>query len=138
MNRTLWVLVLVLAFSFASGGCSLFTEYRVVGQQEKIVNERGHVVGHREVLRYNGSDERIIRVAQYIPRMNDAGAVIGYEERTRSGAIIRDLAGNHIGNRFKDLRSRGTNPGNAGVTVVFNAAPERERASLAAREFPPR
>ena len=123
--------VLVLALGLASGGCSLLSEYRTV-HKEGVTNERGHLVGHREVLRYNGSDERVLRVSLYTPRLNDDGAVIGYEERTRSGGIIRDLQGNHIGNRFKDLRSRGTNPDSAGVTVVFNA-PAREHVSLAAR-----
>lgn len=121
---------LVLAFGFASGGCSLLSEYRTI-DKVALTNDRGHIVGHREVLRYNGSDERIMRVALYTPRLNDQGMVVGYEERTRSGAVIRDLNGNHIGNRFKDLRSRGTNPDSTGVTVVFSA-PERARVSLAA------
>jgi hypothetical protein len=121
---------LVLALGMMSGGCSLLAEYRTL-HRETVTNDRGHVVGHREVLRYNGSDERVLRVSLYTPRLNDAGMVIGYEERTRSGAIIRDLQGNHIGNRFRDLRSRGTNPDSMGVTVVFSA-PARERVSLAA------
>ena len=125
--------VLVLVASFAVSGCSLLAEYRPVDAKkgpELVVNERGHVVGHREVLRLNGSDERVLRVSLYTPRLNDDGRVVGYEERTRSGAIIRDLQGSHIGNRFKDLRSRGTNPDSTGVTVVFNA-PAREHVSLA-------
>ncbi|MBI4088601.1 hypothetical protein HY415_00730 [Candidatus Kaiserbacteria bacterium] len=128
MDKVLWLWV--LAFGLASGGCSLLAEYRVI-DEVALVNDRGHVVGHREVLRYNGSDERVLRVSLYTPRLSDEGTVIGYEERTRNGAIIRDLAGTPVGNRFKDLRSRGTNPDSTGVTVVF-VAPPRERVSLAA------
>lgn len=130
MKKFLRLLVLA-AFGLASGGCSLLAEYRPMGDKELVINKRGHVVGHRQVVRHDGS-EPMLRVTLYTPRLNDDGKVIGYEERTRSGAVIRDLAGNHIGNRFSDLRSRGTNPGNTGITVVFGPAEPRERISLAA------
>jgi hypothetical protein len=48
--------------------------------------------------------------------------LVGYEEQSRGGAIIRDTYGRAIGARFADLRSRGTNAKNRGLTIVFRPA----------------
>ena len=50
------------------------------------------------------------------------GEIVGYEEPARDGAIIRDLDGRNIGGRFSDLRSRGTNSKNKGLTIVLRPA----------------
>lgn len=117
--RAMLLSLVLAAFGLASGGCSLLGEYRPVGSREAVVNDRGHVVGHREIVRLKGSDERAVRVTLYAPRLNDDGAVVGYEEASRRGAVLLDLQGRRIGNRFVDSRSQGTNPGNRGITIVF-------------------
>jgi hypothetical protein len=111
-------LVLALGLGVGASGCSLLTEYRSV-EQEPIRNPQGHVVGKRETLRYNGTGEELTRIALYEPWRDQDGKIVGYEERTRGGSIIRDLKGNVIGGRWKDLRSRGTNAHSRGLVLVF-------------------
>jgi hypothetical protein len=115
-------ILLLLGLGFGAGGCSLLSEYRSV-EQEPIRNPQGHVVGKRETLRYNGTGEELTRFALYEPWRNQDGKVVGYEERTRGGSIIRDLKGNVIGGRWKDLRSRGTNARSRGLVLVFVVPP---------------
>ena len=62
------------------------------------------------------------QIALFTPVRSESGEVIGYEEQAKDGAIIRDLNGRSIGGRFSDLRSRGTNAKNKGLTIVFRPA----------------
>lgn len=117
---------LVLGLGFAAGGCSLLSEYRAM-DREAIRNPEGHVVGQKEVLQYRGTGEELTRIALYTPWRSQDGTIVGYEERTRSGSVIRDLQGKVIGSRWKDLRSRATNR-SEGVSVVFSAPASRHGA----------
>jgi hypothetical protein len=122
-------LALAAAFGVAAGGCSLLSEYRVT-ERDVLRNPDGHIVGQKETLRYRGTGEVMTRISLYAPWRNAEGQIVGYEERTRSGSIIRDLQGNVIGGRWKDLRSRGTNMHNEGIAVVFvQPAPRRGAGS---------
>lgn len=117
---------LVLALGFAAGGCSLLSDFRAMNRAP-IHNPEGHVVGQKEVLQYRGTGEELTRIALYTPWRNLDGQIVGYEEQTRSGSVIRDLKGNVIGARWKDLRSRATNR-NEGISVVFAAQPSKQGA----------
>lgn len=122
-------LAFVAAFGIAASGCSLLSEYRIT-ERDVLRNPDGHIVGQKETLRYRGSGEVLTRISLYTPWRNAEGRIVGYEERTRSGSIIRDLQGNVIGGRWKDLRSRGTNMYNEGISVVFmQPAPRRGAGS---------
>jgi hypothetical protein len=46
------------------------------------------------------------------------------------GAVLRDLNGKLIGTRYADLRSRGTNARNPGLTIAFRPR-EAERIAVA-------
>ncbi len=109
---------LAVACALGAGGCSLLSEYRLA-DREPIRNREGHVVGHKETLHDRGRGETLARISLYTPWRNLEGEIVGYEERTRGGSVIRDLHGNVIGGRWKDLRSRATNPHNEGIAVVF-------------------
>ena len=55
----------------------------------------------------------------FTPRLSERGNVVAYEERTKGGVILRDVNGKRIGSRYVDLRSRGGNARNSGLTIVF-------------------
>lgn len=119
MTRTV-LLALALALAIATAGCAS-PEFRSVAV-EPLLNLQGHVIGHKETLRGNG--DVATRISLYLPRL-EQGRVVGYEERVRGGAVLLDLHGRRIGKRFVDLRSRGTNPGNRGLTIVVHSTPAR-------------
>ena len=110
--------LLVIVASLAIGGCSTLSEYGAV-RKESVRNEQGHVIGHKQLLRHERSGEIIVQVALFTPLRGDKGELVGYEESTRGGTIIRDLDGRAIGGRFTDLRSRGTNTQSKGLMIVF-------------------
>ena len=64
-----------------------------------------------------GRGEEIDRVVLFVPRLGERGKVVAYEERVKGGAVLRDLSGKRIGTRYADLRSRGTNARNQGLTI---------------------
>src|ERR1700741_2789503 len=111
--RTLKTILLALAL--AAGGCSTL-EYKPLGK-ESLQNSQGHVIGYKERLKTDG--EELDRVVLFTPRLGESGNVVAYEERTKGGVVLWDLRGKRIGNRHVDLRSRGTNAHNSGLTVVF-------------------
>jgi hypothetical protein len=119
-------LALIAGLAYIAGGCSLLSEYRAV-DTSAIRNPDGHVVGQKETLKYRGTGEEMTRIALYTPWRNQDGKIAGYEERTGSGSVIRDLQGNVIGSRWKDLRSRGTNR-SEGIAVVFSTPASRKGA----------
>src|SRR5438046_1478358 len=79
---------------------------------QPITNEQGHVIGHRQ-----GE-----AVTYYTPRLDQNGAVVGYEERVPEGAVIRNLAGRKIGVRYSDLRGRNTNANKDGISIMVPSA----------------
>lgn len=122
MRRTTLAIV---ALALAASGCSMldtrsqYQDYRSVGVT-RLKNAQGHVVGHKETLRGNG--EKLARITLYVPRLEE-GKVVGYEELIPGGSVLRSLEGRKVGGRFVDLRSRGTNPGNKGLTIIVHAKP---------------
>ena len=107
----------VLALALAAGGCSTL-EYKPLGT-EALKNSQGHVIGHVERLCDCGKGEALDRVVLYAPRVGERGKVVAYEERIKGGVILRDPNGKRIGSRYVDLRSRGSNARNSGLTIVF-------------------
>ena len=119
--------ILILAACFAIGGCSTLTDYGSV-RKEGLRNDQGHVIGYKEMLRSERTGEIIAQVQFYSPMFDESGAIVGYEEQAKDGAIIRDLSGRSIGARFADLRSRGTNAKNKGLMIVMRPADAQQLA----------
>ena len=121
---------LILAAScaalFAAGGCSTLSDYGSV-RKESVRNEQGHLIGYREVLRNERTGEVIAQVQLFTPRYDDSGRLVGYEERAKGGAIIRDLDGQLIGGRFNDLRSR------KGLTIVMRPADNAQQQAAVSK-----
>jgi hypothetical protein len=117
---------LILAAAFALGGCSTMADYGPMSKsgplsKKAVKNEQGHVIGYKQMLRNADTGEVIAQVSLFSPIVSEGGAIVGYEEPARGGAIIRDLAGHSIGGRFSDLRSRSTNSNSKGFTLVVRA-----------------
>jgi hypothetical protein len=119
-------LLLISGIALALGGCAtLDQDIRSAGDRQVLHNEQGHVIGYKELLRNRKTGEVLAQVHQFAPIRNDAGDVIAYEETSRGGAIVRDLNGRAIGNRFIDLRSRDTNMRSRGVTIIIGSLDTR-------------
>jgi hypothetical protein len=97
-------------------GCST-TQYQHLSSRS-LRNDQGHVFGHKETLRNTSSGEQSERTVLYVPRHDANGTVMGYEEPIAGGTVLRNVDGRRIGTRYADLRSRGTNPGNEGLTIT--------------------
>ena len=110
-HATLLTLVLAVA-------CASVAEYEVLGV-EPIKNADGHVIGRTERLRDVRTREEVVQVTEYTPRLGRRGEVVAYEEAVPGGAVLRSLDGRRIGVRRSDLRSRGQNPGNQGLTITI-------------------
>ena len=132
---------LVLAAAVALGGCSTLSDFGPVSKSGPLVkkavkNDQGHVVGYKQMLRNPETGEVVAQVNLFTPIIGDSGAIEGYEEPSRGGAIIRDLAGHSIGGRFSDLRGRSVNTNSKGYTLVvrargFDQAQESEQMASA-------
>jgi hypothetical protein len=110
----------LLPLVFLAAACASPVEYRYArGGPELIKNEDGHVVGQKEMLRDASTGEMYENIVYFTPRKDANGKVIGYEESLAPGVVLRDLNGRRVGVRYTDLRSRGTNPNNEGVTVII-------------------
>ena len=107
---------LIIAACFAIGGCTTMSDFGTSVRKESLRNEQGHVIGYKDMLRNERTGEVIAQVQLYIPVRGENGDLVGYEEQTRGGAIIRDLNGRAIGSKFSDLRSRKS------LTIVFRPA----------------
>ena len=125
-------LMIAVAACFAIGGCTTLTDYGSL-RKETLRNEQGHVIGYKEMLRNESTGEVIAKVSLYTPRLDESGAVVGYEEQARDGAIIRSVDGRTIGARFADLRSRGTNAKSRGLTIVMLPADAPQVAAVQPR-----
>jgi hypothetical protein len=97
-------------------GCTS-VDYHYVSSQP-VTNEKGHVIGQKELLSDARTGELVERVTLFNPRLDARGIVIGYEEPMPSGTVLRGLDGKRVGVRYMDLRSRGTNPRSEPVTVI--------------------
>ncbi len=106
----------LLATCLAAGCAPQAVEYRYVAT-EPLKNEQGHVIGHKERLTDVETLEEFERITYYQPLYDAGGAIVGYQEPVRGGAVIRSLDGRRLGARYVDLRSRGSNPGSEGVTI---------------------
>lgn len=118
---------MLVAACFAVGGCSTLSDYGTV-RKESLRNDQGHVIGYKEMLRNERTGEVIAQVQLFTPMLNVSGVVVAYEEPASDGAIIRNLDGRAIGGRFADLRSRGTNAKNKGLTIVMRPADSQQLA----------
>ena len=118
----------ILALALAAGGCAVM-DFKPLGK-ETLKNADGHVIGYVERLCDCGKGEELDRVVLYTPRLGERGKVVAYEERIKGGAILRDVNGKRIGTRYVDLRSRGSNARNSGLTIVF-VPRDAERLALA-------
>ena len=105
-------------------------EYKPLGK-ETLKNSQGHVIGYRERLCDCAAGEELDRVVLFTPRLTEAGTVMGYEEKIKNGVVLWNLRGKRIGSRYVDLRSRGTNARNSGLTIVFRSSAEAERMAVA-------
>lgn len=122
---------LIVAACLTLGGCTTLTDFGLTVRKESLTNDRGHVIGYKELLRNAQTGEVIAQVAMYTPVFGSSGELMGYEEHTRDGgAIIRDINGRAIGTRFSDLRSRSTNSKSKGVMIVFRPA-DAQRLAVA-------
>lgn len=124
---------LILAATFAIGGCSTLTDYGPVSKKA-LKDDQGHVIGYKQMLRNERTGEVVAQVALFSPILGTSGEVVGYEEPARGGAIIRDLHGRSIGGRFTDSRSKG-------FTLVvrargFDQAQESEQLASSRRATP--
>ena len=117
---------LLLPLIFLTAACaSRPVEYRYTrGGPDLIKNEEGHVVGQKEMLRDAATGEMYENIVYFTPRKDETGKIIGYEEPLAPGVVLRDLNGRRVGVRYTDLRSRGTNPNNEGVTVIITKPEE--------------
>ena len=109
---------LIAAAVLALAGCATQEDYTTF-RKEMFRNDEGKVVGHREFLRNTRTGEIAHKLELYAALFDADGKVIGYEERTRTGAIVLDEHGRPIGTRMIDLRSRGTNPRSGGLVLMY-------------------
>jgi hypothetical protein len=108
----------VLTLALAAGGCSTL-DYKSLSGKETLKNAQGHVIGYKERVADSQGAEELDRVVLFTPRFSETGRVVAYEERMKGGVILWDTRGKRIGSRYVDLRSRGTNAHNGGLTIVF-------------------
>ena len=113
---------LIIAACFAIGGCTTMSDIGTSVRKESLRNEQGDVIGYKDMLRNERTGEVIAQVQLFTPVLGESGNVVGYEERARGGAIIRDLNGRAIGSKFSDLRSRKS------LTIVFRPADAQQVA----------
>jgi len=118
----------VLALALAAGGCSVM-EFKSLGDRESLKNAQGHVIGYKERMCDCTAGEELDRVVLFTPRLDEKGRVTAYEERIKGGVVLWDLRGKRVGSRYVDLRSRGTNAYNSGLTIVFRPR-ESERLAV--------
>jgi hypothetical protein len=121
---------IILAFALAAGGCSSL-DFKTLSGKETLKNANGHVIGYKERVCDCKAGEELDRVVLFTPRYTEAGTVIAYEEKIKGGVVLWDTRGKRIGSRYVDLRSRGTNARNSGLTIVFRSTPDAERIAVA-------
>ncbi|HEX2650114.1 MAG TPA: hypothetical protein VHN19_09285 [Burkholderiales bacterium] len=115
--RTLALAALLVALT-TLGACATQDNFTTLNR-EQFRNDEGKVVGHRELLRNNDTGELVHKVELYAVLTDASGRIVGYEQRTRSGALVYDEQGRPIGSRLVDLRSKGSNPSSRGVIFMY-------------------
>jgi hypothetical protein len=120
-------LAIVAALGLAAGGCTHLSpsEDGKPLAVEQLRNAEGHVIGTKEVIRDEATGERLTKLSLFLPRVDERGHVVGYEELVRGGSILMDVNGKRIGGRFEDLRSRKS------VTIVVLPRDERTKRAAA-------
>jgi hypothetical protein len=121
--KTLISAAAVIALGLAAGGCSVLETKSMA--HEDLKNAQGHVVGYKDTMRDGETGEEMTQIALFVPRFNDRGRIIGYEERVRGGSVLLDLHGKKVGGRFDDVRSR------KNVTIVVLPREDRPAMALA-------
>jgi hypothetical protein len=119
---------IILALGLAAGGCSVIETKSVA--REDLKNAQGHVVGYKDMMRDSRTGEELAQIALFVPRIGERGEIVGYEERVRGGAVLRDLNGKRIGGRWADLRGRANNPQSNGLQIVVRGK-QSERVAVA-------
>src|SRR5262245_63853796 len=104
MHRGQLIRTIVVCACLAA--CAQPVEYQYVGT-EILRNDKGHVVGHKELLIDARNGEEVEQPVHYTPLLDANGNVIGYQQPTTGGVLIRSVDGRRIGARYNDLRSRG-------------------------------
>ena len=122
------VITMILGLTALASGCST-VEWTQMSLQP-LRNGQGHVIGQKETLCDCKNGERIARVALFEPRFDESGVLVGYEEKVRGGVQLRDLNGRRIGVRYLDVRSRGNNPHNKGLTIIVHSQPATKSATV--------
>jgi hypothetical protein len=113
---TKWARLLAFGVSFLAA-CAA----RVAPEQpdtEWITDAQGRVIGHKMLVKDTATGEERERAVYYVPRYDEKGQVVAYEESVPDGVIIRAPDGKKIGVRYRDLRTRGSNPSGGGVTIT--------------------
>lgn len=113
----------ILALGLAAGGCSVLETKSMA--HEDLKNAQGHVIGFKDMVRDEQTGEEMAQIALFVPRFNDRGRVIGYEERVRGGSVMRDLNGKKVGGRWNDLRS------GKGLVIVVRGKDSAESLAVA-------
>jgi hypothetical protein len=121
--KTLISAAAVIALGLAAGGCSVLETKSMA--HEDLKNASGHVVGYKETMRDRETGEEMTQIALFVPRFNDRGRIIGYEERVRNGSIMRDLNGKKVGGSWNDLRS------GKGLVIVVRGKDSTESLAVA-------
>jgi hypothetical protein len=118
---------LMIAAALALGGCSTMNPQvaPVAASTQAVRDAEGNIAGYKQMLRDEKTGEVVAQVKMFTPMRNDAGELVGYEEQSGEGAIIRDLNGRRVGTRFSDLRSRQTNSKNKGITFIMGSLEPR-------------
>jgi hypothetical protein len=94
---------LIFALGLAAGGCSVIDTKPVA--HEDLKNAQGHLIGYKDLMRDSRTGEELAQLTLFVPRVNERGQVVGYEERVRGGSVLHDLNGKRIGGRWLDVRS---------------------------------
>lgn len=121
--KTLISAAAVIALGLAAGGCAVLDTKSLA--HEDLRNAQGHVVGYKDTVRDRETGEEMAQIALFVPRFNDRGRIVGYEERVRGGSVMRDLNGRKIGGSWNDLRS------GKGLVIVVRGKDTAESVALA-------
>ena len=121
--KTLISAAAVIALGLAAGGCAVLDTKSLA--HEDLKNAQGHVVGYKDTVRDRETGEEMAQIALFVPRVDERGKIIGYEERVRGGSVMRDLNGKKVGGRWNDLRS------GKGLVIVVRGKDSTESVAVA-------
>lgn len=118
---------LMVAAALALVGCASVNPQvtPVASSTQAVRDAEGNIAGYKQMLRDEQTGEVVAQVKMFTPIRNDGGQLVGYEEQSGEGAIIRDLNGRRVGTRFTDMRSRQTNSKTKGITFIMGSLEPR-------------